>query len=53
MTCPGQTNCTAILPADEPLSEDVAGMDIGRELAAQNTGIRYVVTDGDAHWCIV
>ena len=46
----GHTNCTATLPADQPLSEYVAGMDIGRQFAEQNVGIKYVVTDGDARW---
>ena len=48
VTCPGHANCTATLPADQPLSEYVAGMDIGRQFAEQNIGIRYVVTDEDA-----
>ena len=48
VTCPGHKNCTATLPADQPLSEYVAGIDIGRQFAKQNVGIRYVVTDGDA-----
>ena len=41
-------NCTVTLPVDQPLSEYVAGIHIGRQLAKQNVGIRYVVTDGDA-----
>ena len=48
MTCPGHINCTAILPVDQLLSEYIAGIDIGRQFAKQNVGIRYVVTDGDA-----
>ena len=48
VTCPGHINCTATLPADQPLSEYVVGMDIGRQFAEQNVDIRYVVTDGDA-----
>ena len=48
VTCPGHANCTATLPADEPLSEYTAGVDIGRQFASQNVGLRYVVTDGDA-----
>ena len=48
VTCPGHANCTATLSADQPLSEYVAGMDIGRQFAEQNVGIRYVVTAGDA-----
>jgi hypothetical protein len=48
VTCPGHANCTATLPADQRLSEYVAGMDIGRQFAEQNVGIKYVVTDGDA-----
>ncbi|MEG7521476.1 MAG: hypothetical protein M3H12_00005, partial [Chromatiales bacterium] len=48
VTCPGHANCTATLPADEPLSEHRAGFDIGQQFAAQNVGLRYVVTDGDA-----
>jgi len=49
VTCPGHANCTATLPASEPLSEYTAGADIGRQFAAQDVGLRYIVTDGDAH----
>ena len=30
-------------------SEYTAGLEIGRQFALQNIGLRYVVTDGDAH----
>ena len=49
VTCPGHANCTATLPASEPLSEYTAGAEIGRQFAAQDVGLRYIVTDGDAH----
>ena len=49
MTCPGHANCTATLPPNEPLSEYAAGAEIGRQFAAQDVGLRYIVTDGDAH----
>ena len=49
VTCPGHANCTATLPASEPLSECTAGAEIGRQFAAQDVGLRYIVTDGDAH----
>ena len=48
VTCPGHDNCTATQPATEPLSEYTAGLEIGRQFALQNIGLRYVVTDGDA-----
>ena len=49
VTCPGHDNCTATQPATEPLSEYTAGLEIGRQFTLQNIGLRYVVTDGDAH----
>ena len=49
VTCPGHASCTATLPATEPLSEYTAGAEIGRQFAAQDVGLRYIVTDGDAH----
>ena len=33
VTCPGHANCTATLPANEPLSEYTAGAEIGRQFA--------------------
>ena len=49
VTCPGHANCTATLPAKEPLSKYTVGAGIGRQFAAQDVGLRYIVTDGDAH----
>ena len=49
MTCPGHTNCTATLPANEPLSEYMTGAEIGRQFVAQDVGLRFIITDGDAH----
>ena len=49
VTCPGHANCTATLPANEPMSEYTAGAEIGQQFAAQDVGLRYIVTDGDAH----
>ena len=49
VTCPGHANCTATLQANEPLSEYTAGAEIGRQFAAQDVGLRYIVTNGDAH----
>ena len=48
VTCSGHMNCAVTLPADQLLSEYVAGIDIGRQFAEQSVGIRYLVTDRDA-----